>query len=214
MKRPDMMALYAPVKYPAKEVATRILDFFVSELKGHLMRYYARLEFAPQDGSYDFAEEALDLKDRDDLLRRVNRDVDCEWAFYLYLVFYPAEVYCAVFRDRTSSGGSTLMLTIDPKITKSFEDEEEGRMPFAIFLIAVAQAIESNWFVSGPYIDEIKPLHLEQLRNPENVSGLYIIGWKAGKPEEEVILSALKEETKSEAVKRTTLGYNVVLRYA
>ena len=87
-------------------------------------------------------------------------------------------------------------------------------MPFAIFLIRIAQTVGSNWFVSGPYIDEIKPISPDQLKNPENVSGLYIIGWKAGTAEEEVILSALKVNTQSETVKRTTLGYNVIIMYA
>ena len=79
------------------------------------------------------------------------------------------------------------------------------------FLTEVADKIGSNWFACGPYLDKFNPLELEVLRDPEQFSLLYLIGWKAGAPEEAEIRSAL-ENHGCGGVRRTTLGYHFVIR--
>jgi hypothetical protein len=211
MKRPQMIALFAPAPAPAEGVADPLLDLLLDESKGYLEDYYARLEPIPGEDDHDAAEEKLDLQGRDDLIRRVKRDQDCAWACYLPLVFYPAEVYPTLFRDPAGSPGTTVLLRIDPVITKSLEEEPDSRMPFVWFLTRVAEAIGSNGFISGPYIEEFRPLRVEQLGDLSRFGRLYAVGWKPDTPEEAALLSALKPP--EGAVQRTTTGYHVVTNF-
>ena len=83
-------------------------------------------------------------------------------------------------------------------------------MPFVVFLIRVARTIASEWLVAGPHLRQWKAVSIDQLADQERLGWPYVIGWKAGTPAEEEIVSILGP---AGAIRRTTLGYSIITYY-
>ena len=206
------MGLYAPVPGDAAAVTRSLLDLLTVESRGFLESYYARLEKLPEDAQYDAVRESTDLKGREDLLERLQRDQNGGFALAVQVGLYPALVYVWVFTNGAAS--ATVLLRIDPAITRSLEEEDDNRMNVVMFLTKIAAAIGSEWFISGLFIEQWRPLTLEQLADTGHVrrwGRLLVVGWKPGSPAEPAISAAIHPP--SEAVKQTTVGYSVFVNF-
>lgn len=209
MKRPQTKAIFAHVKTSTKETASNVLDFVIKELKGQLSSYYyARMRYDEEGDVYYFSDETLKLGGQEELFRRIERDGGSMWRMMLSMGFAPAETKIAVFSDVVKPSETTLLLLIDPEITRWVEIEAETRAPFALFLARVAKAIGSTSFVSGPYIDEWRPLDFTKPLNYTELGSPYVVGWKSGTPEESKLIADFK--IKNENVFMTTLKYKFV----
>jgi hypothetical protein len=98
-----------------------------------------------------------------------------------------------------------VLLSIDPQITRWIETEESTRGPLALFLVRVAKAIGSSWFVSGPCIDKWSPLDISKPLDFNSLGMPYVVGWKAGTPEEARIIADL--QLTADSIRATTLKY-------
>jgi hypothetical protein len=206
MQRPDFIAIFSPVKGNTKETAAKLFTFLVEDVNGQLASYYyARIDYDAKGRQYHFCDETLQLESREELFQRIERDGDAMWCMMVGLGFAPAEIYPAVFADVEKPSQTTVVLSIDPQITRWFETEEATRGPFVLFLIRVANAIGSSWFVSGPYIDKWNPLDISKPLDYASLGMPYVVGWKAGAPEEAKILAAL--DIKDDDVLMTSLKY-------
>ena len=212
MKPPDLMGLYAPVQRDPADVILKLLDLLTVENRGVLESYYARLERMPEDDQYDAVRESTDLAGRDDLLARLKRDRNVGFVLAVQVGLYPALVYVWVFTGGPAD--TTLLLRIDPAITRSLEEEDDNRMNVVMFLAKIAAAIGSAWFISGLFIEQWRPLTFEQLADAEHVrrwGRLLVVGWRPGSPAEAPILAAIHPP--AEAVKQTTVGYDVFVNF-
>jgi hypothetical protein len=153
MKRPDIITLFSSVRMSSAAIAERVLSLFLDELHGSLGRYYAKLEYDVEERSYEVREERLDLAGREDLLAKVEKERHLMWRCHVDMGFASGYVYPAVFSDPEHKPETTLLLRIDPSITRFVETAEEVRAPFAVFLVRVAVAIGSDWFLAGPQPD-------------------------------------------------------------
>jgi len=201
-----MKAILTPVKASTKEMAEKVLDFVINELKGQLSSYYyARMQYDAEGDFYYFCDETLKLGDQEELFRRIDRDGNSMWRMMLSLGFAPAETKVAVFSDVRKPSETTLLLSIDPEITRWVETEVETRAPFVVFIARVAKAVGSTSFVSGPYIDEWRPLDFSKPLNYTELGSPYVVGWKAAAPEEAKLVADLKIQ--KDKIFMTTLKY-------
>jgi hypothetical protein len=207
-----MIAIFAPVKTNTKELATRVLDCVTGELGGFLaLYYYARVAYDEKRDFYFFDDEQLHLESREELSSNIERDRDSRWCMMANLGFAPAEIYPAVFADLRRPSEATLVLTIAPPITKWVEGDETTRIPFALFLARIAKAAGSSWFLAGPGIYHWRPLDDSQPLRVDSPGMPYLVGWKAGSPEETRLMTALKVQ--QDSIFKTTLSYRFVEFY-
>lgn len=206
MKRPDCIALFAPVRASTQETASKLLAFVIDELKGYLASYYyARIMHDLERDLYYFCDEALQLADREELFRRIERDRNSMWCMVVNLGFAPAEIHAGVFVDVRRPAECTLVLSIDPQITRWVEREPSTRGPFVTFLARVAKAVGASWLVSGPHIEKWRPLNLSQTVNHLDLGVPYVVAWKSDGPEEAKLIADL--QIPQEIIFRTTLSY-------
>jgi hypothetical protein len=204
MKRPDMVAIFAPVKASTKEIAGKVLALITEGLHGYLATYYyARVEHDPQRDRYDFVDQTLQLPDADELFRRIDRDKNAMWCMVAGLGFAPAEMYPAVFADVRKPEETTLILTVDPQITRWVETEQETRGPFVLFLARLAKNIGSAWFIAGPHIETWRPLDITAPLDYAALGAPYAVGWQAEFPAEAKLIADLKIQ--KETIALTTL---------
>jgi hypothetical protein len=209
MKRPDTNAVFAPVEATPEMVAVRLLGLALDEMSGSLGRYFVKLEYDTVLGSYEPVEESLDLKDRDDLLNRVRDQKNCMWRFHVSMEFASNYVYPAVFLDPQGKPEVTVLLVIDPAITRFIETAEETRAAFVVFLARVAKAIGSTYFLSGLYMDIWKPITATEIMNRSQLGPRpFVVGWKSDALEDRKVVEGLGLQI--DDVKRTTLSYHFV----
>jgi hypothetical protein len=207
MRRPDLTVLFAPVQDGSSEVARAFLDIGQREFSAQIKHGYGGLELDPSKGDYHPGNETIDRLSADDLMKRITRDRNCVWGCdMLWYEELLAEVRVAIFRDPGGNPETTLMLIVDPKVTRLVEDEEEGRMPFVLFLCRIADAIGSTWFVGGPHVRSWRPLTLDQLPGGRDLGQLYVVGWKHDSSVAEEILRYYSLEP--EGLGTTLLGYD------
>lgn len=210
MKPPETIAIYGPVDTSPEATTRAALELFLDELKGSLGPYFARLEYDRGEGSYEPTEEYLNLKGREDLLERVKTQRNCMWRCHVTLGFANSYVYPAVFADPGGGSETTLLLTLEPAITRFIESAEETRAPFAIFLARVARAIGSRWFISGLHLANLEtwqPLPATRILGWQQLKPYpYVLGWKAGALDEQMLVG--EPRLTIDDIRRTTLTYH------
>jgi hypothetical protein len=209
MKRPDIETIFGPVSLNARDAAGRLLKLFLDEFDGYLSTYYARMKYDLKKDTFFFWDEEMTLRDREDLLQRVERDRGGRWYCNLNLGFYPAEVKPALFSDPPDGPGVTLLVSINSGLTKFLEESARPRVPFVLFLIRIAQAIGAPWFLAGIELEHWKALRVDRFMDRERLPPrTYVVGWRHDALDEQALISGLGLQGKE--VERTTYGYKFV----
>ena len=125
------------------------MDLFLGTYDGELSSYYARMALDPDEDSFVFIDETLDLKGREDLLRRLAQDGGGRWSCDLNLKFYPATVNPALFVDPAVGLATTVVVSINSGLGDFLLEEERPRLPFLTFLGRIALTLGADWFLTG-----------------------------------------------------------------
>jgi len=213
MLRPELTVLFAPVRAGTVDVAHSFLDLAEREFWAQLKYGYSSLQLDPGKEDYHPFNETIDRPSRDELMARISKDTNAMWGcdmlWYRELL---AEVQIAVFRDTRGKLETTLMLIFDGKVTRLVEGDEEGRMPYVLFLCRIAEAIGSPWFVCGSHIRSWKPLSVDQVPGGRDLGHLYVVGWKRDSSVGEEFRSCFSLEP--EGLGTTLLGYDFWARFS
>jgi hypothetical protein len=181
MKRPNLEILFGATALHPPQVVTRLLAVLLDELGGYLSRYYARMEFDPEDDTFFFDQEVMDLHGRDDLVKRVARDGSGRFSCDVNLGFYPATISPGVFVDPPGSGMTTCLAMVDGNLVRFLEESDRPRVPFITFCIRLAKAIGAEWFIGGLEFDHWRSVSLEVVSDKDRwPPRVYAAAWREG----------------------------------